>query len=151
MEPQFSRSNKLVDRLAARLDSVGMCDSRDDAVDALADLCLRKKPFTASLSPEQRLDTLERLAASELAKLAYAWPNQPAHFHVQWLSQSSWDHSLAIIAIVQEQLKGQEQSVSASAIKRAFRRAVKQSPQDPGGPGEGCMKLLQEALRSVAT
>ena len=51
----------------------------------------------------------------------------------------------AIVHIISKQLQGR---VSASAIKRAFRRAVEARDGKP--PGEAAVKLLEEALLAAA-
>ena len=51
----------------------------------------------------------------------------------------------AIVHIISKRMQGR---VSASAIKRAFRRAVEARDGQP--PGEAAIKLLEEALLAAA-
>ena len=94
-----------------------------------------------SLMRWQKLATLVRLAVHEVEKLAFAFPAQPTRWHVDRLVECGWCHMTAIVHVVSKRLRGQ---VSASAIKRAFRRAVE--ARDGRSPGEACVKLLEEAL-----
>ena len=94
-----------------------------------------------SLLRGQKLAALVRLAVHEVEKLAFAFPAQPTRWHVDRLVESGWCHMTAIVHVVSKRLRGR---VSASAIKRAFRRAVEARDGRPAG--EACVKLLEEAL-----
>ena len=94
-----------------------------------------------SLVRWQKLAALVRLAVHEVEKLAFAFPAQPTRWHVDRLVECGWCHMTAIVHVVSKRLRGR---VSASAIKRAFRRAVEARDGRPAG--EACVKLLEEAL-----
>ena len=94
-----------------------------------------------SLVRWQKLAALVRLAVHEVEKLAFAFPAQPTRWHVDRLVECGWCHMAAIVHVVSKRLRGR---VSASAIKRAFRRAVE--ARDGRPPGEACVKLLEQAL-----
>ena len=98
-----------------------------------------------SLVRWQKLATLVRLAVHEVEKLAFAFPAQTTRWHVDRLVECYWCHMTAIVHIISKRLQGR---VSASAIKRAFRRAVEARDGQP--PGEACIKLLEEALLHAA-
>jgi hypothetical protein len=93
----------------------------------------------------QKLATLAQLAVREVEKLTFAFPAQTTRWAVDWLVECSWCHMTAIVHIISKRLRGR---VSASAIKRAFRRAVEHRDGQP--PGEASIKLLEEALLRAA-